>query len=166
MIEINTKEFENMTISKEYSELKLEIGLLEKDVQNIDKTCNRISESFEKLQELNSNILKMINIHEQKHEHHLMVENEIKSDIKDIHGRISSVNTDMHNRMDTFEQNIGKKLDLLYDQLKQREEGEERRKESTLPEFSKYKWLIIGGMMTLGWLLGNVNLNVLATLIK
>jgi hypothetical protein len=35
-----------------------------------------------------------------------------------------------------------------------------------LKEMDRYKWMILGAAIAVGWILGNVNLGVLGTLIK
>ena len=36
----------------------------------------------------------------------------------------------------------------------------------TLKEIDKYKWMILGAAIAIGWIIGNVNLGVLGTLFK
>ena len=51
-------------------DLEMKVGLLGKDVEQTDRLCEKLSESIEKLQEVNVNILRMITLHEQRHEQH------------------------------------------------------------------------------------------------
>ena len=46
-------------------DVELKIGLLGKDVEQTDRLCEKLSESIEKLQEVNVNIMRMITLHEQ-----------------------------------------------------------------------------------------------------
>ena len=64
-------------------EVELKIGLLGKDVEQTDRLCEKLSESIEKLQEVNVNIMRMITLHEQRHEQHEKVEEEVKNDNRD-----------------------------------------------------------------------------------
>ena len=72
-------------------DLEMKVGLLGKDVEQTDRLCEKLSESIEKLQEVNVNILRMITLHEQRHEQHEKVESDLKEDIKDLHDRIARV---------------------------------------------------------------------------
>lgn len=81
-------------------DIELKVGLLNKDVEMTDRLCSKLSESITKIQELNINIMQMITLHEQRHEIHEKVETEFKEDIKELHSRITTVNREIHERID------------------------------------------------------------------
>jgi chromosome segregation ATPase len=80
----------------EIKDVELEVGLLKKDVELIDRLCAKLSESIEKTSEVSANLAKMITLHEQKHNQHEKVESELKEDIKDLHSRITTINREIH----------------------------------------------------------------------
>ena len=135
-------------------ELELKVGLLGKDVEQTDRLCSKLSESIEKLQEVNVNIMRMITLHEQRHEQHEKVEKEVKDDIKDLHDRIDQV-----------ERHISERIDALRNDLMAHRK-EDNVIGNTLKEIDKYKWMILGAAIAIGWIIGNVNLGVLGTLFK
>lgn len=148
-------------------DVELKVGLLEKDVQQTDRLCEKLSESINKLQEVNANILRMITIHEHRHEQHERAESEVKDDIKELHSRITTVNREIHERIDEVERHISERIDALRSDLIQhkKEEGGNVVGD-TLKEIDKYKWMILGAAIAIGWIIGNVNLGVLGTLFK
>ena len=148
-------------------DVELKVGLLEKDVQQTDRLCEKLSESISKLQEVNANILRMITIHEHRHEQHERAETEVKDDIKELHSRITTVNREIHERIDEVERHISERIDALRSDLIQhnKEEGGNMVGD-TLKEIDKYKWMILGAAIAIGWIIGNVNLGVLGTLFK
>ena len=135
-------------------DIELKVGLLGKDVEQTDRLCSKLSESIEKLQEVNVNIMRMITLHEQRHEQHEKVEKEVKDDIKDLHDRIDQV-----------ERHISERIDALRNDLMAHRK-EDNVIGNTLKEIDKYKWMILGAAIAIGWIIGNVNLGVLGTLIK
>lgn len=135
-------------------DVELKIGLLGKDVEQTDRLCSKLSESIEKLQEVNVNIMRMITLHEQRHEQHEKVEKEVKDDIKDLHDRIDQV-----------ERHISERIDALRNDLMAHRK-EDNVIGNTLKEIDKYKWMILGAAIAIGWIIGNVNLGVLGTLFK
>lgn len=148
-------------------EVELKVGLLTKDIEQTDRLCTKLSESIEKLQEVNANILRMITIHEQRHEHHERVEDDLKEDIKELHSRITTVSREIHERIDQVEVRIGEKLDAIRgDLIRHKQEDKGTKISETLKEIDKYKWMILGAAIALGWVVGNVNLGVLGTLFK
>ena len=148
-------------------DVEMKVGLLQKDVQQSEKLCEKLSESISKLQEVNANILRMITIHEHRHEQHERAETELKDDIKELHSRITTVNREIHERIDEVERHISERIDALRSDLIQhkKEEGNNVVGD-TLREIDKYKWMILGAAIAIGWIIGNVNLGVLGTLFK
>jgi len=136
-------------------ELDMKVGLLTKDVEQTDRLCNKLSESITKIQELNVNIMQMITLHEQRHEQHEKVEAEVKNDIKDLHDRIDQV-----------ERHISARIDALRNDLINHKQQDKTKVPEVLAEIDKYKWMIFGAAIAIGWIIGNVDLTVLGTLFK
>lgn len=137
-------------------DVELKIGLLGKDVEQTDRLCEKLSESIEKLQEVNVNILRMITLHEQRHEQHEKVESDLKEDIKDLHDRIDQV-----------ERHISARIDALRnDLMKHKTDDAGTKLPQVLAEIDKYKFAIVAVAVSVGWIIGNVNLGVLGTLFK
>ena len=135
-------------------DIEMSVGLLGKDIEQTDRLCTKLSESIEKLQEVNTSILRMITLHEQRHEQHEKVETELKEDIKDLHDRIDQVERHISARIDAL------RNDLMHHKKDDNVVG------NTLKEIDKYKWMILGAAIAIGWIIGNVNLGVLGTLFK
>jgi DNA repair exonuclease SbcCD ATPase subunit len=153
-------------MTEDLSKLKLDIGLLQKDLQMTDKLWQKVSESIEKIQEINSNLVKMISLHEQKHEQHDIAERDLKEDVKEIHSRITTVNRELTDRMNEVETHLAKKIDELKAELIDQNIKKELNENKTFKEFDKYKWMLVGAALGFGWVIGNVNLNTLATIFK
>ena len=148
-------------------DVEMTVGLLERDVQQTNRLCEKLSESISKLQEVNANILRMITIHEHRHEQHERAETEVKDDIKELHSRITTVNREIHERIDEVERHISERIDALRSDLIQHKKEENGNMVGdTLKEIDKYKWMILGAAIAIGWIIGNVNLGVLGTLFK
>jgi hypothetical protein len=147
-------------------DVELKVGLLQKDVELNDRLCSKLSESITKIQELNVNIMQMISLHEQRHEHHEKVEADLKDDIKELHSRITTVNRELHERIDQVERHITERLDAIRSDLANHKKNDAPKVTEVLKEMDRYKWMILGAAIAVGWILGNVNLGVLGTLIK
>lgn len=149
-------------------QIDMKVNLMEKDVEQIGKIQDRFSETIDKMQEVNINLAKMITLHEQRHEQHEIVEDDLKGDIKELHSRITTVTRELHDKIDELERNITLKIDSLRRELLLHEEADRQKVKVTniLREVDKYKYLILGGAIAVGWVLGNINLSVLASLMK
>lgn len=141
---------------------------MERDVEQLGKIQDRFSETIDKMQEINVNLAKMISLHEQRHDHHDLVETDMKEDIKELHSRITTVTRELHDKIDELERNIAFKIDSLRRELLLHEENDRQKLKVTniLREIDKYKYLILGGAVTAGWILGNVNLGLLSKIFK
>ena len=147
-------------------DVELKVGLLSKDVELTDRLCSKLSESIEKIQEVNVNILRMITLHEQRHEQHEKVENELKDDIKELHSRITTVNRELHERMDQVEKHITQRLDAIRSDLANHKRQDTSRITEILGEIDKYKWMILGGAIVIGWIIGHLDLTMVGKLLK
>lgn len=147
-------------------DVELKVGLLSKDVEQTDRLCEKLSESITKIQELNVNIMQMISLHEQRHEQHEKAETELKDDIKDLHSRITTVSREIHDRIDEVERHISGRIDELRSDLIKHVKNDPNKLSNALAEIDKYKWMILGGAIAVGWLIGNVDLGMLGKLLK
>jgi chromosome segregation ATPase len=147
-------------------DVELKVGLLAKDVEQTDRLCEKLSESITKIQELNVNIMQMITLHEQRHEQHEKAEQDLKDDIKELHSRITTVNREIHERIDEVERHISNRIDELRSDLIKHAKNDPTKLSNALAEIDKYKWMILGGAIAVGWLIGNVDLGMLGKLLK
>ena len=147
--------------------IEMKVNLLEKDIQQTNQVCDKLSESIEKIQEMNATMIRMITIHEQRHENHEKAEENLKDDIKELHSRITTVSREIHDRIDQVERIITDRLDALRgDLFRHKQEDNGNKIGDTLKEIDRYKWMILGAAIAVGWIIGNVNLGVLGTLFK
>ena len=151
---------------QELSDLKLDIGLLTKDVEQTNRLCEKLSESIEKLQEVNVNILRMITLHEQRHDQHEKSANEMKEDIKELHSRITTVTRELHERIDQVEHHITSRIDDLRSDLLNHKKEDKKTILTELSEIERWKWIILGAVMSSGFLLGKLELSSILSFIK
>lgn len=93
-------------LPEDVSELKLQMGLLGRDIQQNTMLFDRLSHSIEKIQEVNVNLLRMIALHEEKHEQHERFQTVFQQDIKDLHSRITTVAREIQEMIEKKEQKI------------------------------------------------------------
>jgi seryl-tRNA synthetase len=140
--------------------------LLTKDVEQTNRLCEKLSESIEKLQEVNVNILRMITLHDQRHDQHEKSENEMKEDIKELHSRITTVTRELHERIDQVEHHITSRIDDLRSDLLNHKKEDKKTIITELSEVERWKWIILGAVMSSGFLLGKLELSSILSFIK
>ena len=137
--------------------LKLDVELLKKDVEQFDTICDRITASIEKLQEANQNLVKMISLHEQRHDQHEKVEDDLDDDVKHLHSRITTQNREIHERIDQVEHHITQRIDELRSDLIKHKQ-EDRNPFVKWADIDKVKWFLVGVVLAIGFLLGKINI--------
>lgn len=137
--------------------LKLDVELLKKDVEQFDTICDRITASIEKLQEANQNLVKMISLHEQRHDQHEKVEEDLDDDVKDLHSRITTLNREIHERIDQVEHHITQRIDELRSDLIKHKQ-DDRNPFVKWADIDKVKWFLVGVVLAIGFLLGKINI--------
>jgi len=137
--------------------LKLDVELLKRDVEQFDTICDRITASIEKLQEANQNLVKMISLHEQRHDQHEKIEEDLDDDVKDLHSRITTLNREIHDRIDQVEHHITQRIDELRSDLMKHKQ-EDRNPFVKWADIDKVKWFLIGVVLAIGFLLGKIDI--------
>ena len=145
-------------------DVELKVGLLQKDVELNDRLCNKLSESIAKIQELNINLMQMIRLHEQRHEHHEKVETDLKDDIKELHSRITTVNREIHERIDQVEKHITERIDAIRSDLTNHKK--EDRKSEVSEFFEKWRWFILTMVLVVGFIGGQLKLEQVINLFQ
>lgn len=147
------------------NDVKLKLGLLEKDVQMTANVVEKVSESIEKIQEMNLNLIKMITLHEQRHGQHEKAENELKEDIKELHSRITTQSKQLNDRIDQLEKHVTSRLDALrIDLLKHKEQElpEDNHGNKSmfdkLEKLNEWRWMVVGGLILAAWIIGELDL--------
>lgn len=154
-----------------FSEIRLKVGLLERDIRDHRNLIDKLTEGIEKIQELNTNLARMVAIHDQKHETHDKIEDDIDLDIKEIHSRITTVSREIQDRIDEVKKEIYARLDMLHRELvdhvvvKSHASGNVAQQSAhndaqvlqVLKQLERWKYLLIGIVFAIGYALDHIN---------
>tara|TARA_B100000519_G_C14157948_1_gene397859 strand:+ start:233 stop:742 length:510 start_codon:yes stop_codon:yes gene_type:complete len=168
-----------MPDTREIQELKLDVGLLKRDINQTNKLLEKLSISIDKIQELNVNVLQMLSLHEEKLDQNEKNRSNVKNDIKELHSRVTTVSrevheridqvpnqiTSVHERIDQIESAINVRLDTLRKDLLDHKKIDKGRWTKTISEVEKYKWLVLGIAVTAAFFLGKLDVNSLLSLV-
>ena len=157
-----------MVVSNE-TDNKLEIELLKKDVGVVTALLGKFDTTIEKMQEIASNLSRMVSLQEQRIETQEEVTKEVQStlemrrlehnsDIKDLHSRITTVNRELTEKIADTESKILEELKALREEIKK----EKTSVTSRISNIEMWKWMVMGAIALGGWLLGQaVNISKL-----
>jgi|TARA_B110000211_G_C14053747_1_gene542359 predicted nucleic acid-binding Zn-ribbon protein len=141
-------------VEHELNIVKTDVEILKKDVSNIQGLLSRLDTAIDKIAVASNDISKMLAVHDNKHqdtsselhERRRQTENNLQA----IHERISGKEREMGEVMDAHLKRINKALT----------DHDERSAASFAALFSRmdkmevWKWLIVGGGCTMGFLFG------------
>ena len=126
------------------TDLKVQIAGLKKDVQNVNNLNERLDTAIQKLTDVSTSIKSMLAVHEEKISRQEQIDDIIFGKLKERENEIDKV----HRALTKEIQQTEKRLLLEIKQLKVDIGGR-------VGTLEKYKWLILGGAIVIGWILSS-----------
>ena len=120
--------------------LQVEITGLKKDIENVNNLNGRLDTAIEKLTDVSTSIKQMLAVHEEKIQRQEQIDEIIFEKLKERAGEIDSVHRDLTKEI----QQVEKRLLIEMKQIKL-DIG------SRVGILEKYRWLIMGGAIVIGW---------------
>ena len=150
--------------SPDKNNLGTAIEFLKRDVSEMKQIHVRLDRAITKITDVSSSIHIMLAVHEEKIERQdeilsdnsAQIENkrkELATDIKELHSRISTINRDLYERITNTEQHIINENQKIQQQLKQHIESLKVNLNDRVSLLEKWRWLIIGGAVIVGFVL-------------
>ena len=127
-------------MSESNKEMLIDIAGLKKDVENMGSIHGRIDTAIDKLTDVSTSIKQMLAVHEEKISRQEQMDEIIFDKLKERAGEIDSVHKDLSKEI----QQVEKRLLIEIKQLKLDIGGR-------IGILEKYKWLIMGGAVVIGW---------------
>ena len=127
---------------KDCTDILVQIEGLKKDVENVNYLNNRLDVAIEKLTDVSTSIKQMLAIHEEKIKRQEQIDDIIFDKLKERAGEIDQVHKDLSREI----QQVEKRLLIEIRQMKL-DIG------VRVGILEKYKWLVLGGSIVLGWIL-------------
>lgn len=140
-----------MSDDKEIVSLQVDVGVLKQQVSTLCILCDKMDKIMEKLVD--------------QHDRHIAkiytdIDNrrlETEADVREIHDRIDTV-------LDKLQASELRLMEELKALRKDMQEHNTNEKES-LEKLLEWKWMLVGGIIALSWLVSHVNLETFANLI-
>jgi uncharacterized protein YdiU (UPF0061 family) len=140
-----------MSDDKDIVSLQIDVGVLKQQVGTLCTLCDKMDKVMEKLVD--------------QHDRHIAkiytdMDNrrlETEADIKELHVRIDTVLDKLHDS----EHRLMNELRAMRNDM---QDHNSKEKES-LDKLLQWKWMVVGGVIMLSWLVSHVNLETFASLI-
>ena len=138
---------------KDCTDILVQIEGLKKDVENVNHLNNRLDVAIEKLTDVSTSIKQMLAVHEEKIQRQEQIDDIIFDKLKERAGEIDQVHKDLSREI----QQVEKRLLIEIRQMKLDIGGR-------VGILEKYKWLVLGGSIVLGWIL-STNFKTIVTML-
>ena len=123
-------------------DLKVQLEGLKKDIENVSNLNSRLDLAIEKLTDVSTSIKSMIAVHEEKISRQEQIDDIIFGKLKDRESEIDNVHKELSKEI----QQVEKRLLIEIKSIKL-DFG------ARVGILEKYKWLIMGGAIVVGWIL-------------
>jgi DNA repair exonuclease SbcCD ATPase subunit len=136
--------------------LKVEVGVLKEKVNTITDLCEKMDRVIEKLADNNTNMVNQIYKDMEKRKEDTVV------DIKELHSRITTTDRNLSDKIELTERRIMDEIKSLRDHITEHNDKEDDAMKSML----QWRWMIAGGVVVLAWIISNVKLEFLASILN
>ena len=134
------------------TQLQVEVGILKTQVANIIQLCDKMDAVIEKLSEGREKIVDQI------YEDMADERKETSEDIKELHSRITTVDRNLTDKLESVEDKIMTEIRSLRRDMMERSQKEDDKIEKIL----EWKWMAAGGIIVVAWLLSNIKIDTIS----
>jgi len=149
-------------------DLQTEVAVLKRDINQFGVLFTKLDVTIEKIGDVSNNISKLLAVHEQRldilnnmdkqlEDKIVKQRDDIASDIKELHTRITMNNEHLLKALNEAEKSIKTHIDSEHI----RQDKEIRKVEEKIDSLEKWKWFVIGGAVVIGWLISHINIDSL-----
>lgn len=137
-------------MEQETTSLKVEIEGLKKDIQNVNNLNTRLDTAIEKLTDVSTSIKQMLAVHEEKISRQEQIDEIIFDKLKDRANEIDTVYRELQKEIAGVEKRLLVEIKSLKLDFGAR-----------VGILEKYRWLIMGGAIVVGWVLSTNFIHIL-----
>ena len=124
------------------TDIKVDIESLRKDIENMGTIHNRLDTAIDKLTDVSTSIKSMLAVHEEKIARQEKIDEIIFDKLKDRADEISDVYRELKKDVEMSEKRLLIEIKSLKNDIGAR-----------VGVLERYKWLIIGGAIVIGWIM-------------
>jgi hypothetical protein len=127
--------------NKEYTELKVDVGVLKTQVYTLSQLCEKMDKVIEKLIDVHDNHISQV---------YREMDNrrkETDSDIGELHGRIDKV-------VDKVQETELRLMTQIQD-VKECITNHNKQEKQQLDQILKWKWMVAGGIIAVSWIISH-----------
>ena len=133
-------------------ELKVDVEVLKNQVLTLTQLCGKMDSVIEKLVDNHDRMVNQIYTDMEKRKA------DTNNDIKELHSRITTISREVADKVELTERRIMDEIKSLRDDIAEHN----KKEDDDLKAIKQWKWMVVGGVVVLAWLISNLNLAALS----
>ena len=133
-------------------ELKVDVEVLKNQVLTITQLCGKMDSVIEKLVDNHDRMVNQIYTDMEKRKA------DTNNDIKELHSRITTISREVSDKVELTERRIMDEIKSLREDIAEHN----KKEDDDLKAIKQWKWMVVGGVVVLAWLISNLNLAALS----
>ena len=133
-------------------ELKVDVEVLKNQILTITQLCGKMDSVIEKLVDNHDRMVNQIYNDMEKRK------NDTNTDIKELHSRITTISREVSDKVELTERRIMDEIKSLREDIAEHN----KKEDDDLKAIKQWKWMVVGGVVVLAWLISNLNLTALS----
>ena len=125
-----------------HTDIKVQLESLRKDIESVNSINNRLDTAIDKLTDVYTSIKSMLAVHEEKIQQQEKLDEVIFTKLKDRENEIDNVYRDLQREINQVEKRVLVEIKSLRNDIGGR-----------VGVLEKWRWLILGGSIVIGWVL-------------
>ena len=139
-------------MSTDTVELKVDVEVLKNQVLTITQLCGKMDSVIEKLVDNHDRMVNQIYTDMEKRKA------DTNNDIKELHSRITTISREVADKVELTERRIMDEIKSLREDIAEHN----KKEDDDLRAIKQWKWMVVGGVVVLAWLISNLNLAALS----
>ena len=132
------------------TDIRVKLESLRKDIENVNSINNRLDTAIDKLTDVSTSIKSMLAVHEEKIQRQEQIDDIIFKRLKERADEIDNVYRDLQREINQVEKRVLVEIKSLRNDIGGR-----------VGVLEKWRWLIIGGSIVIGWVLSKNFLHII-----
>ena len=124
------------------TDIKIQLESLRKDIENVNSIQGRLDTAIDKLTDVSTSIKSMLAVHEEKIQQSEKIDEVIFNKIRERADELDVVHKDLNKEMSQVEKRLLIEIKSLKNDISGR-----------VGVLEKWRWLILGGSIVIGWVL-------------
>ena len=132
--------------------LKVDVEVLKNQILTITQLCGKMDSVIEKLVDNHDRMVNQIYNDMEKRKA------DTNADIKELHSRITTISREVADKVELTERRIMDEIKSLREDIAEHN----KKEDDDLKAIKQWKWMVVGGVVVLAWLISNLNLAALS----